>query len=190
MATPRSSRSSSSASTPAPAPATPSRQKRRRVPEKKGHAQTRTHSHRHRSSSYARSVVAVAQCVAKIKRKLLREAAACEIIDDFFEGITSEPAFTFEFYQGPRWLHDAIARSCEAIFDQKLGQSTVYLVEVPEHDMVHGSILVDDYMGTVVFFEDIQLGAIALFPHDLSRPPHYIRLVMVEEPRSARDAPN
>ena len=190
MATPRTTRSSAS-STPAQSrAATPLRQKRAGSSGKKGrHPQQAKHRPR-AASSYARSVAAVARCIAGIRRKLIVEAPAYEIIDDFFEGVTCEPAFTFEFHLGPGWLSDAIARSCEEILDKPTGQSTMFLVAVPEHDLVHGSVVLDGYMGTAVFFEDIRLGAVGLFPDDESWPVHFIRLVGTDEPPKPRGAPN
>jgi hypothetical protein len=132
----------------------------------------------------------VARGIAAIKRKLVREAPSQEVIDDFFDGVTSEPSFVFEFRRGPTWLHDAIARACEEILDKPTGESTVYLVAVPEHELVHGSVVIEGYTGAAVFFEDIRLGAVGLYPDQKSRGACFVRLVMVDEARGAHESPN
>lgn len=131
--------------------------------------------------------MAVTRSIANIKRKLVDEAPSHEILDDFFEGVTGEPAFAFDLHFGPRWLKDAIARTCEELLDKPKGESTVLLLAVPEHDLLHGSVVIDGYMGTALFFEDIQLGAIGLYPDRESRGSFFARLIMLEEPRGPRE---
>jgi hypothetical protein len=189
MATPRSSRSSSS-STPAQSRASTSSQKRAGSPEKKP-PRSKQVRHRPRTSSiYARSLIALARRIANIKRKLLNDAPSHEILDDFFERVTVEPAFTFDFRHGPPWLREAIARACEDLLDKPTGESTVFLFSVPEHELVHGSVVIGGYMGTALFFEDIRLGAIGLYPADESRGAFFARLVIMDEPEADPESLN
>jgi len=185
MATPRISRSSSSS-----AAATAARGKQRDSSQKE-HRPSKPA--RHRSSAAAttdRSVAALARKIAAIKRKLIAEAPSQEILDDFFEGVTTDPSFVFASRRGPKWLCDAIARACEEILDKPTGQSLVYLVATPQHDLLHGSVVIDGYTGTAVFFADLRLGAIGLYPENKSRGSCFVRLVMVDASIGCHDEPN
>ncbi len=189
MATPRTSRQSSASTPTAPVQ---TRKKRSGSSEKK-HRRPKQVEHRSKAATAAanaKSIAAVTRGIAAIKHKLVAEAPCHEILDDFFEGITAEPSFVFEFRRGPSWLCDAIARACEEILDKPTGESTVYLVAVPEHELVHGSVVIGGYTGTAVFFEDLRLGAIGLYPENKSRGSYFLRLVMIDETSVCRDVPN
>lgn len=125
-----------------------------------------------------------------IKRKLIDGASAVEVIDDFFDNVAGEPGFSFDLYLGPDWLHDAIARACEEVSDKPTGHSSVLLVAAPQHQLLHGSVVLDGYMGSVVYFEDIRLGAVALFPDDLVDTSLYLRLVIHDELDGADEPPS
>lgn len=187
MATPRISRQSSSS----PSTTTAQSRAKRSVSSNKKTRQPKQIKHRAKpTTAYRQSVAAVARGIDAIKRKLVAEAPSHEILDDFFERITGEPSFVFEFRRGPSWLCDAIARACEEILDKPTGESTVYLIAVPEHDLVHGSVVIGGYTGTAVFFEDIRLGAIGLYPEQESRGSCFVRLVMIDGANVCQDVPN
>ncbi|HRI68151.1 MAG TPA: hypothetical protein PK156_28170 [Polyangium sp.] len=159
-----------------------SSEKKRRLPRPKKHT--------HFGTPRARSSAAILHALAQIKRQLIDGEPCHIVIDDFFERVTSEPAFAFEFRGGPHWLREAVARSCEDIVGQPHGHSTVFLTTVPEYALVHGSVTLGDFTGTVIYFEDIRLGAIGLFPLEPWRGAYFLRLVIMDEPEDPRDAPN
>jgi hypothetical protein len=144
------------------------------------------------SAKHLESLAAIAQHIACMRRKLVDEAPSCEIIDEFFDGVTSEPAFPLQFQHGPSWLRDAIARSCEEILGEKTGESVVCLMTVPEHKLIHGSVMVEGYMGVAVFFEDLRLGVMGLYPSDVCDAAIYARIVCFDGAcdRDPRCAPN
>jgi hypothetical protein len=169
------------------------RAKRANSPEKK----SRTHKKPRFGSfaaaaAYARSVATVARAVDELKYKLLDEAPSHKILDEFYDEVSGEVAFTFNLCTGPRWLVDAIARACEEILHQPVGHSTVYLTEIAEHGLIHGSVVVGDYTGAAVYFDDIHLGAVGLYPQRCATGSRFLRLVIVDEDdlRRSRAAPN
>lgn len=184
MANTRTSRSSSSSTVSCHAcgkkPRSPAK-KRRQKPNPK---------RRPASPPYFESLALIAQRVARIKRKLVAEAPLHEIIDDFFEGVTTEPAFPLEFHDDTMWLRDAIARSCESILDEPTGESIVHLMAVPELDLIHGSVAIAGYMGVALYFEDIQLGVVGLYPDLDDGGAYYARLVCYDNPADWLYGPN
>lgn len=148
--------------------------------------------HRARAAdvAYARSAAVVDRAIEALKWRLLIDSSSCRALEDFFDEVGGEEAFVFELCHGPHWLTDAIARSCEEILGIRTGESTVFLTEVPERGMIHGSIVIGDYTGSAVYFDDIQLGAVGLYPEQCVKGERYLRLVIVDERRRARAAPN
>lgn len=133
----------------------------------------------------------VFRALARVKRKLLAWAPCDEIMSDFLDRVTTLPGFTFELRRGPKWLADAIARSSEELLDKPYGQSAVMLVSVPEHALIHGSITIGKYVGSVLYFEDIQLGVVVMMPPKPSQMVVCMRLLI--DPAlcfGARAAPN
>jgi len=133
----------------------------------------------------------VFRALARVKRKLIALAPCDEIMSDFLDRVTSLPGFTFEQRRGPKWLADAIARAAEELLDKPHGQSDVMLVSVPEHALIHGSITVGKYVGSVLYFEDIELGVVVMLPSKPSQMVVYMRLLI--DPAlclGARAAPN
>lgn len=133
----------------------------------------------------------VFRALARVKRKLLEWAPCDEIMSDFLDRVTTLPGFTFELRRGPKWLADAIARSSEELLDKPYGQSAVMLVSVPEHALIHGSITIGKYVGSVLYFEDIELGVVVMLPPKPSQMVVCMRLLI--DPAlclGARAAPN
>jgi len=151
---------------------------------------TKRAKHRANVAAYARSVAAVARAIEVVKSRLLDETPCSQLLDEFFDAVGGEVAFTFELGTGPRWLVDAISRACEEVLDAPPGHSTVYLTELPEHGLIHGSVIVGPYMGAAVYFDDIQLGAVSLYPEDCGTAAYFLRLVIVDDMRRSRAAPN
>jgi hypothetical protein len=186
MATSRSTRHSTSSTA-----SSRTRERPPRSPEKKRRHKAAS-NHDSTSLKHLASLAAIAQHIACIRRKLVDEAPSYEIIDEFFDGVTNEPAFPLQFHHGPSWLRDAIARSCEEILGEKAGKSIVCLMAVPEHNLIHGSVMVEGYMGVAVFFEDLRLGVMGLYPSDVCDAAIYARIVCFDGAcdRDPRCAPN
>ena len=134
--------------------------------------------------------VEVFQALERLKRKMRDWAPCPDIMNDFLDRVTTLPGFTFELRRGPRWLADVVARSCEEVLDKPFGHATVFLVSVPEHELVHGSVTLGKYVGSVVYFEDIQLGVVALMPPKPSQTQMYLRLLIDPAFLRTRAAPN
>lgn len=133
----------------------------------------------------------VCRALSRVKRKLIALAPCDEVMSDFLDRVTSLPGFTFEQRRGPKWLADAIARAAEELLDKPHGQSDVMLVSVPEHALIHGSITIGKYVGSVLYFEDIELGVVVMLPSKPSQMVVYMRLLI--DPAlclGARAAPN
>lgn len=122
---------------------------------------------------------------------LVTEAPTGDVLDEFFDSFMDEPTFLFDFKASRHmWLRDAIARSCEEMLGQPMGGGTVNLMEITEHGLVHGTLWFDGHMGIAVYFDDIHLGAIGLFPEDHPEMALLARLVCLPFPTDARMAPN
>lgn len=163
--------------------------KRSSFPEKRSR-NTKKAKHRANVAAHARSVAKVARAIEIVKSGLLDGSPCSKLLDDFFDAVGGESAFTFELSSGPRWLVDAIARSCEEVLEILPGQSTVFLTELPEYGLIHGSVIVGDFMGAAVYFDDIRMGAVSLYPEDCVDGAYFIRLVVVDDMRRSRAAPN
>ena len=61
---------------------------------------------------------------------------------------------------------------------------------MPEHALIHGSITLGDFVGAAIYFEDIRLGAIGLFPLEPFGDAFFLRLIINDKPNDPRDAPN
>jgi hypothetical protein len=186
MATSRTPRSTESS----PSTTSSVRRKRPRFSEKKRNDKKVKHRVRAAEAAYARSVAIVDRAIEALKWRLLVDSSSCRALEDFFDVVSGEEAFAFELCHGPRWLIDAIARSCEEILGIPTGESTVYLTEVPDHGLIHGSIVIGNYTGSAVYFDDIQLGAVGLYPEHCVMGERFLRLVIVDDRRRSRAAPN
>lgn len=186
MATPRTTRSAHSS----PSTTAVVRGKRSSSPEKKRNRKKSKHRAYSAEAAYLRSIVTVIRAIEEFKCKLIDDSASSDVLDDFFDEISTEAAFTFDLCHAPRWLTEAVRSACEEILGAPPGHSTVFLTEIPEVGMIHGSVIVGDYTGSAVYFDDVQLGAVGLYPENCVRGSRFLRLVIVNDLRDSRDKPN
>jgi hypothetical protein len=145
---------------------------------------------RRASAKHSQSLARIAERIARIKRKLVDEAPSHEVIDDFFEGVTCERAFPLLLHDGNDWLREAIACCCEEILGESAGETAVCLMAVPEHGLIHGSVVIDGYMGVALYFEDIHIGVMGLYPNFAPPGALFVRLICFDGSASLPYGPN
>ena len=97
--------------------------------------------------------------LSQLKRKLIKEDDFSKIWDFFFNHFGEDPAF---FRQGQSTEDEVLKASIQEGVDQMFGREVeiqhLILYGLPRHKFIHGGFAEEGRPGTVLYFEDLQMG--------------------------------
>jgi hypothetical protein len=100
-----------------------------------------------------------------LKQKLIEAKQFSDIMEYFFDHFGDDPAI-MNLSEPTRdaVLEQALAQSVKAEFAGKSGavRLDMRLLQVRDHNFIHGGVTVAGRIGTVIYFPDIEMGLLAL----------------------------
>jgi hypothetical protein len=106
--------------------------------------------------------------IAALKLKLISATELSDILTYFFDHLgENEAFFDLGFWQNLPFLEQVLRISAHKVITEGEIQITnLQMIRLPEYKFIHGSGLFNQYLTTYIYFEDIDVGllALALFP--------------------------
>jgi hypothetical protein len=101
--------------------------------------------------------------LAVLKEKLRTARQFREIVDYFLDEIAAAPGF---MDQGERVAHPFLEAVVTQVGSQCFSDNVrvfgLLLTRIPDYKFIHGGCMVNGHPGTMIFFEDLQMGLFTL----------------------------
>lgn len=123
--------------------------------------------------------------VSELKRRLATAKEIASVMEFFFDEFTSRPEFLAAGI--PRPVPEVVAETVDFAVTHALKQSNSVLafstVELPEFQLLHGTVVVNGKLGVLLWASDIQTGILSL-PAEIDSPETcYMRLSVFPDPK-------
>jgi hypothetical protein len=101
--------------------------------------------------------------LATLKQELLHAQDFKQIWSFFMDNFGEDPAFMKlgERVQDPM-LEAIVKQICGQVFGKPVSLGHLLLTRLPEHEFIHGGLVVEGKLGMVLYFEDIQVGLLTV----------------------------
>jgi hypothetical protein len=113
----------------------------------------------------------------QLKQKLIKEKDLSEIWLFYMDHFADHEEFT-ELGQAVQhnYLNTVLVATCQQLFRKKITITNFLLIHLAEYQFYHGPFDVEGHMGSVIFFEDIKMGMLAVSaPFPTTKPVTYSR---------------
>lgn len=116
--------------------------------------------------------------LSALRQKVLTATALADVLDHFFDTLANKRGF---IALGERiedaGLRAVLTRAVTGTVAVHAREVELKLLRLPEHQFVHGSIVVPGWIGAFVYFEDIARGVLTL--GNFGEPTHFGRFTVV-----------
>lgn len=97
--------------------------------------------------------------IQELRERIIKEKDFGKLLNFFFDHLGEDPEF---IARGKPARHEVLELAIERAVKEMIGKHAkirqLLLVFVPEYRFYHGSFVVDGNIGTVFYFDDIQIG--------------------------------
>ncbi|MEO0852710.1 MAG: hypothetical protein AAFY15_04315 [Cyanobacteria bacterium J06648_11] len=99
----------------------------------------------------------------ELKRKLLREQSFSKIWGFYMDNFADFPEFTDAGDRAENTILDGLIREiCHQLFGDVFVIQDTMTIYIPEQKFYHGPLMVSDRIGGFIYFEDVQMGMVAI----------------------------
>ncbi len=99
----------------------------------------------------------------QLKQKLVDDKDLSKIWLFFMDNFADHMEFTeLGETASHEYLDAVLHKICQQMFNKTTKITNFLLIYIPEHKFFHGSFLVKEYVGGVIYFEDIKTGLVAV----------------------------
>jgi hypothetical protein len=129
--------------------------------------------------------------IAALREKLTDAGSFPGVMDEFLAGLGSDPRFLLRGHR----VEDALLEAAMIAVAERLDGAPVEPVDVrtvalPEHEMKHGMVFFEGWIGIFLFFDDTGIGLVAMSRADLRAGTFYVRFTRVEARAEERGTSN
>jgi hypothetical protein len=123
--------------------------------------------------------------LATLKERLVTAEKFSDVMDYFFDHFGENPAFIAlgERIEEP-FLESVLLQIGGQIFPGKVTVGHLILTRLPEHQFIHGGFTVNGHLANLLYFEDIQVGLMAVVMPPPSMETKLVRFTGRRLPRS------
>jgi hypothetical protein len=98
-----------------------------------------------------------------LKQKLMQEKNFSDIWDFYMDEFADHAAFTDIGEAVPNsFLEAVIPAVCKKMFGKPMNVTDLLVISIPEHQFFHSPFFVERRIGGVIYFEDINMGLLAV----------------------------
>jgi hypothetical protein len=121
--------------------------------------------------------------LATLKQKLVEATRFADVFNYFFDHFGEKPEFMKLGEPGSDLLLEAaLEQIAEQLFERKVPVTNVMLVRLAEQQFLHGTAMLGDRLATVIYFQEIEMGMLAVLWSHATSETKFIRFRGVAVP--------